>query len=561
MRIHSVHIEHFRGIKLLTWHPQGRFACLVGPGNSTKSTILDAIELALLPRWYAPVSDDDFHLGDTTRSVKIEVTVGELPEILIRDDHLGHYLRGWSQASGIEDEPREGLSSVVTIRFTLDASLEPTWHVVNDRIPDGVLVAAKDREKLGLARLGGDIDRQLTWMRGSALPRLGVGNAEASDALATATRAARTAIQNVELSEQFTTAAAAAYEAAKDFGAAPTKEFSPQLGGAATISLGAMELFEGPIPARMAGLGSRRLAALGIQNSAVRDGAVLLVDEVESGLEPHRIGRLLMKLRDLSPTSGHAILTTHSPVVLRELAAADLYVTRRSADRVDVLRVSSDLQDVVRSVPEALLATRILVCEGKTEYGFIDFLRHGWEEARSMPLAHRGAIFVSGELSGGSAAPAHALKLATLGYKVALLADSDTNSTPSDAVLLAAGVEVIRWQGSCNTEQRVALDLPESNLQTLLNWAVAEKGTESVLQSLKSRLNDITSVSIPDWQKSGTPLDEIRDTIGAAAAKKGWFKDIERGRALGQIVRGAWNDIAGTDLRVKLDSVDTWFYA
>lgn len=561
MRIHSIHIENFRGIKLLDWQPDGRFACLIGPGNSTKSTILDAIELTLLPRWYAPVSDDDFHGGDTTQNVKIEVTIGDLPAILVRDDHLGNYLRGWSESSGIEDEPREGLSPVTTIRFTLDASLEPTWHVVNDRVPDGVHVAFKDREQLGLARLGGDIDRQLTWMRGSALPRLGVGSADATDALATAMRAARTAIQNIKLSDQFTTAAAAAYEAAKDFGAAPSVAFSPQLGGAATISLGAMELFEGPIPARTAGLGSRRLAALGIQSSAVRDGAILLVDEVESGLEPHRIGRLLLKLRKFSPTSGHAILTTHSPVVLRELDADDLYVTHRTADRVDVLRVGPELQDLVRSVPEALLATRILVCEGKTEYGLIDTIRHGWEQARSAPLAHKGATFVSGAGSGGSAAPGHALKLATLGYQVALFADSDTTSTPSDSDLQAAGVSIIRWAGSCNTEQRVARDLPVPGLQALLDFVVGEKGEPSVLQALQVHLTAITTVSVADWCQGGTTLDDIRAAIGAAASKQKWFKDIELGRALGNIVRGAWDGTEGTDLRAGLDAAENWFYA
>jgi predicted ATP-dependent endonuclease of OLD family len=43
-------IENFRGIRALDWHTNGRALCLIGPSESTKTTILDAIELALLPR-------------------------------------------------------------------------------------------------------------------------------------------------------------------------------------------------------------------------------------------------------------------------------------------------------------------------------------------------------------------------------------------------------------------------------------------------------------------------------------------------------------------------------
>ena len=54
MRIRHISIKNFRGIKELDWKVTGDFVCLIGPGDSTKSTILDAIECALYPRWNFP---------------------------------------------------------------------------------------------------------------------------------------------------------------------------------------------------------------------------------------------------------------------------------------------------------------------------------------------------------------------------------------------------------------------------------------------------------------------------------------------------------------------------
>ncbi len=52
--IRHLNIRNFRGIQTLDWHVDGRVICLVGPGDSAKTTVLEAIELALLPRWSTP---------------------------------------------------------------------------------------------------------------------------------------------------------------------------------------------------------------------------------------------------------------------------------------------------------------------------------------------------------------------------------------------------------------------------------------------------------------------------------------------------------------------------
>ena len=88
-----------RGIKSLNWILTSRFICLVGPGDSTKSTILDAIEYVLSPRWNLVFEDSDFHNSDCSNEISITATVGELPEVLLTESKFGLQLRGWNFAS------------------------------------------------------------------------------------------------------------------------------------------------------------------------------------------------------------------------------------------------------------------------------------------------------------------------------------------------------------------------------------------------------------------------------------------------------------------------------
>jgi len=61
---------------------------------------------------------------------------------------------------------------MLTISLTVDKSLEPEWLIVNKEHPEGHYISGRDREKLGVMRLGGYINQHLTWRKGSALSRL-----------------------------------------------------------------------------------------------------------------------------------------------------------------------------------------------------------------------------------------------------------------------------------------------------------------------------------------------------------------------------------------------------
>jgi predicted ATP-dependent endonuclease of OLD family len=171
--IRHLSVRNFRGIQELDWHVDGRVICLVGAGDSAKTTVLNAIELALLPRWNVPFTDSDFYEAITNKEIVIEATVGELPEELTKQEKYGLYLRGYSlEERAIHDDPADGDDDVLTIRLTVDSGLEPQWTVVKDSNPEPRQISWRDRERLGVAALGDDVERDLTWGRGSALARL-----------------------------------------------------------------------------------------------------------------------------------------------------------------------------------------------------------------------------------------------------------------------------------------------------------------------------------------------------------------------------------------------------
>lgn len=161
--IRHLKVQNFRGIRTLDWYVNGRVICLVGPGDSAKTTVLNAIELALLPRWNTTFTDSDFYQGNTDEELVIEVTVGELPDVLTKQEKYGLNLRGYSaQERTIHDDPADDDEDVLTIRLSVDSGLEPQWAVVKDSIPEPRPISWRDREHLCVAALGDDVERNLT---------------------------------------------------------------------------------------------------------------------------------------------------------------------------------------------------------------------------------------------------------------------------------------------------------------------------------------------------------------------------------------------------------------
>jgi putative ATP-dependent endonuclease of the OLD family len=443
---------------------------------------------------------------------------------------------------------------VLSVQLKVDVSLEPEWTVITDRDPEGRVISSRDRQLLGVLRLSSYVDRHLTWNPGTVLFRLTDGMGSLRGVLAEAGRAARSAITR-EAVPTLAAAATRAQELARGHGVAPKTEYRPGLDiSRMNIGQGGVALHDGQIPLRRAGLGTRRLLTFALQREAARAGGITLVDEVEQGLEPHRIRSLVRTLRP-AEGRGQVIMTTHSPAVIQELEASCLRIVKSAGGETNLIAVLPSLQGVIRAASEALLGRKVIVCEGKTEVGICRAFDQFWSEVQSKEgFSYLGVVPVHG---GGTNAPERAIDLRKLGYAVCFLGDSDRELVPDVEAMQAEGISVLLWADGKSIEERVACDLPWEGILELVAFAVDECGEQSVRGSITNRLggNEALLEGVFDeWRES----QALRQAIGLAAKNANWFKRIDTGQRLGELICRYVERIAETDLAQKIMALRLW---
>jgi putative ATP-dependent endonuclease of the OLD family len=554
MRLRRLEIENFRGVRSLDWRHVADTAALVGPGDSGKSTILDAVERVLSPKWNVAFDDTDFWNLQTDAAIVIRATLTDLASTFYRDTKFGLVLHGFDAHEGVavRASGEEGEQHALVVELRVEASLEPVWSVVD---ADGTKhpFSVRDREALGMLRVGGYVDQHLGWSRGSVLTRLTEKGDAVGAVLAEATRQARSGLKSDGL-DKLMAAAQRVEILGKNLGVALRDSLVPHLDASSlSVAAGALSLHEGKVPTRRSGLGTRRLLAIAMQREAASQSGLTLVDEFEHGLEPHRIRRLLRVLRGRAPEGtalamGQLILTTHSPTVLSELAAADISVTRRTDDgSVIVQSIPDSVAYVLARAPEALLARKVVVAEGATEEGLCLALDDEWTTQAGVSFAYRGVAVVDG---GGGTQPAEiAGHLASLGYDVALLIDSDAEAK----VGKARGALILAWPDGMCTEQRLAADLPEAAVKQMTTMAAtsAKRGARSVRDAIADRLQvpraDLSDDDPGSWLSAGD-IAKFRAALGVVAKheKHSWFKSREQGSFLGRLVAEHWGALSNT---------------
>lgn len=551
MRLRRLEIVNFRGVKSLDWRHIAETAALVGPGDSGKSTILDAIERVLSPKWIVPFDDTDFWDLNTDRAIVIRATITDLAPSFYRDSKFGLLLHGFDNdkaeavpASGGEEE-----ENALVVELRVDASLEPVWSVL-DAEGEKHPFMARDREALGMLRVGGYVDQHLGWSRGSVLTRLTDSGDAVGAVLAEATRQARSGLKTDGL-EKLTAAAHRVEALGKILGVALTNALVPHLDASSlSVAAGALSLHDGKVPTRRAGLGTRRLLAIAMQREAAAGSGLTIIDEFEQGLEPHRIRRLLRVLRGRRPegeelASGQLILTTHSPAVLQELEFPEVAVTRRSADgTITVRNLPTAVGYVLKRTPQALLARKVIVAEGATEVGLCQALDEAWTRETGGSFGYRGVVVVDG--MGGTQPAEISGHLAALGYEVALLIDADAKAKMNRA----AGAQILAWPHGLCTEQCLANDLPDAAIIRMAARA-DERGGRGVREALADRLGAARSELIdgdPASWVTARGIGAFRTAFGELAKAKNheWFKTREQGALLGALVAEYWGALAGT---------------
>lgn len=550
MYIHRLRMRNFRGLKSLDLKldNDAQVCCLIGPGDSGKSTILAALEWVFWPRYSLSVSDVDFFECDYDEPIEIEATFSGFPIELANEDKYCFYQRRINFDDD-HDEPQDDAPTALTLRLTIESDLEPVWCMVkNGKEPRRV--SASDRARLPVCVVGGSVDKDTSWGRYSLLQKY----SSSKNLLKEPSIEAARKLAGIPLGE-LDEASAGIPSVVKPYGVPWDAEDSVSnhfvvTGGSLSAQA---NIFSGKVPLSRFGEGSRRLFSVGLGMGAAKEGALVLIDEIETGLEPHRLVNLIHKLKN--PGTGaqpQCVMTTHSPVALRELEAGDLYAVRNAGGNARCSRLQTEeneinnkLQAQLRRSAEAFLTPRVIVCEGQTEVGLIRALdEHTSRERGGLGIASVGAFPFTAE--GGNNMIDYADHLHRFGYQVCVLMDSDVDGKEGAKLetgkkrLEGAGVPVFAWDVGLSLEEQVFKDISATGVKRLIELAGDRHDRNSIKSRLANKELDLDALLNSDAFDEAT-----REKIGLIAAGKvegnknkryGWFKSVGGGEEMGKIV-------------------------
>lgn len=571
VRIRKVEIWNFRSIRSFSWAPTDGINCLIGPGDSGKSTVLDAIDYCLGARRNLKIADNDFLDLDVTRSIIIRLTLGSLPDSLKNLDAYGPCLRGFDASTRIiEDEPRKGIETVLTLQLKVEADLEPVWSLYSERTAEDDPPRSlrwKDRATLTPARLGQHSNSNLSWTRGSVLNRLSDERVDVGSELVAAAREARTGF-GARAEPQLANTLKTVTDTARDLGVPVGKSATALLDAhAVSFGDGAISLHsETGIPLRNLGTGSSRLLIAGLHRAAAELASIVLVDEIEYGLEPHRLTRLLNSLGSKEKSAPlQAFITTHSPVTLRELTGSQLFVLRAESGVHEARQVGNDddVQGAIRLFPEAFLAKTVIVCEGASEIGLIRGLDDFWVGRGSASLQSFGVAYV--DTGGGDADRCfnRAKAFMKLGYRVAAVQDNDKVPTAAAVEQFKdAGGYHVAWRDGKALEDELFTSLAHEAIDALIARALELTDDGKVDENIKTQSEGKLNLKAVQDEVDllGTYTMDTRRVLGKSSRtrKSGWFKSISKMEGVARDIVGPYLADADIGFSGKLSELFKW---
>lgn len=564
-RVRHISISRFRGIKQLDWSPRPGLNAIVGAGDFGKSTVLDAIALALSATRREVFYDTDFNCLDAAAGFEIRVTIGALPDEVHDVERYGDYLRGWNAADAtLEDEPSAKLEDVLTVRLAVSADLEGNWSLYSDRTQqqENRDLSLPHRALVAPAVLDHSVAPHLRWSRQSILQRLAKPQFTVRTLVARAARSLRDQASDAGEDAEVKAVLLQVRARAQELGIRPAKDAQVLLdafgipGWNASLALHDDQ----GVPLRRLGTGSSRLLVAGLFHSQMAPEGIALVDEAEFGLEPHRIARFLRLLGAGVDDGPQVFLTTHSPVVVRELRSTELAIahldlahTRHEITNVADVETGLDKQGLVRTNTEAFLAVEVIVAEGPTEIGLVRGLDNFWVKQGKDPLALAGVAITNG--CGMPQAAGRAAAFAKLGYRTLLLMDDDRPlSAGEHAPLDDAGVNIISWGNGFATEDALFGWLAWPEVLALLIIAEQVWGEGSLDRWLCSYSNG--QLNLAACRQSDEPAH--RALLAQTAKAKSWFKRMDFGERVGEEVLGPGWAGASQQLKTAINAIYDW---
>jgi putative ATP-dependent endonuclease of OLD family len=418
MHIAHVKIDNFRGIKRARI-ALGATALLLGDNNSGKSTVLEAIELTLGPdRLYRrpPIDEHDFHAGKyLDETISIEVALTGLSEEL--QSKFRANLEYWDAAANavLDSAPAGDPEFCIRILFTgrydpeEDDFTGETWFAnpLREGSEPSQRCTSTDKRSFGflLLRALRTGNRAMSMERGSLLDvvlRAFEVEVQMWEQLLDRLRAVPVAGEDNDQFGAVLTSLDAAMKkiVSSEWADAPHLRVSDLTREdlrhvlRAFMATGASG-YAAPFNHQGSGtINSLVIAMLSLIAERRNKAVIFAMEEPEISLPPTAQKRIVDLIRDIA---GQAIFTSHSPYVLEEFEPEQLVVVSRDLASGEMTGAKVDLppelkhkifmQGMRTRFSEALLARRVVICEGRSE-------------AMAYPyLAKRGAAAAPGDYS------------------------------------------------------------------------------------------------------------------------------------------------------------------
>jgi len=549
-KIHSLKILNYRGIKEFEQEfKDSDFICLIGRGDSGKTTILHAINAVLTPNWNYTFNDTDFHNGNLNHPIEIEVSLYDLPIELLTDSKYGLYKRLLNNQGEIFDDLTQSDSEqnkdVLTIKLIVSEDLEPKWYVINNRPnQEDIEIRAIDRAKLNVFLISDFIDRHFSWSKGSplySLLREEKIDDETDEIITKAYREAKNSIDTKSFTS-FDDALKKIKNAASTLGLSIENTTTSIDFKNTFIKEGNVSLHENNIPFRMKGKGSKRLVSMAIQLELAEQGGIILIDELEQGLEPDRAKFLAKKLKDKG--NGQVFCTSHSRDVLVELKAKDIFLMNKLENKL--IQFDDTFQGVIRGNPEAFFAKKVIICEGATEIGICRALNDFRALNDKDNLSSLGIAIVDGT---GNNFIHYCEKFREAGFDVCVFCDSDDGSiNDKKEKLINQNITIVDTEKNNAIENQLFKDLPWEKCLELLDYAITEKSEQHILAvTAKKSVDELKVDSL-----------ENRALLGTKAKEKGWYKRTDHGEYLGELWFESLDNLEGKRLKNQYEDLKNW---
>lgn len=528
MQIRQITIKRYRGIEAFSWKPNPGINCLIGPGDSFKSTVLAAISLLLAPYPLGPCSEFDYHRRRIGDGFEIEAYIGCLDlQALGTGQRLPH-LFGWQNGAPVP-LPEGEAEPVLRCRVRGNQDLELVYELPIENVDQPPPFSPALRRTLLLARLAGEdrASRDLRLGTGSLLDR----HLKTADMRAAVHGTIANATADMDVPESSQTALeriratfkAAGLPAELHLGLVPTQ-------GNALV--GMVALVCGPtvteaIPLTHAGSGTRQMALLTLSGALVGPSPILVIDEPERGLEPYRQRSVIQRISDLAGHDGQVFLTTHAPAILQMLPPNSLWRMRQTQEplRFD----GASLNQLLNTDPEAFFAPLPILCEGPTELGLLDELL---PPILSRQLDASGIHLVDG--GGQPNVLDIADTFASAGMSCAIFLDNETLYTGRRTRIIGRSIAFV-WQDAKNIEDAVCRWLPIDSLFELI--AAATQHMEIEGRYLEDQVyqcipEEVRQGPARELRSSNYPEAVLRRAFYTVMTERAWFKRREGGRTL-----------------------------